>query len=211
VRVVLSGEGPTELGDWAKSAAYHVPPMQKGVLATLLERVLGRAVTVADAIRWRSIRKYKTGDHASPEARNVVGLALKAYETSCDALVFGRDRDGDEERESDVEDGIRRASKTFPTLAVIGGIAIENVEGWILVLCGDASGEIVAGSATKAKLPWDFGIETTEQKVDRILEADLDTITTGSLGTWLARARSVCAQFPLAPSSGGDAATPPSS
>ena len=188
MRVLLAGEGKTDLGEWAKEPAYRTEPGEQGVLTALLERI-AKGLTVVDGVVWKAIRKYRAGNHASAEERNVLGLALRALQTRCDALVFSRDRDGYPERERDVEAGIAKARDLSSKLEIVGGVAIENIEAWVLVLCGER-GEELTGSRTKERLEV-LGIATTRQKVDVVASAALGNLPPGSLATWVDRARSV--------------------
>jgi hypothetical protein len=136
VRLFFAGEGPDELGEWANGPAYlpsRDEPGGGGVLHAPVGRY-ARYETVA-AVKWKAIRKFRAGDHAKPEYRNVMGLALQADERECDALAFVRDRDGDPEREKDIEHGIERASREFP-VRIVGGTANEELEAWILAMLG---------------------------------------------------------------------------
>ena len=188
MRVMLAGEGKTELGEWAKEREYRELPGEKGVLLALLEGLGGSALEVVDAVRWCKIRKYRAGGHASAEERNVLGLALAAGEARCQAVFFSRDRDGDQDREADLETGLGKAAEAFGDLAFAGGVAIENVEAWILVLCG-AGGEALSGKQTKEELSSKFSISTLEEMVALISRSDLGVVKAGSLARWLSRAR----------------------
>jgi hypothetical protein len=193
VRVVLGGEGKTELGEWVKEPPFREQPGEKGVLVALLERVAGGEWTTVDGVQRSKIRKYRAGKHASAEERNVLGLALNAQRARCDTLVFSRDRDGFDARERDIEDGIRRVRDIFPDLSVVGGMAIENVESWILVALG-ARGEDLSSKDTKRELDGRFGVSSLQGKVDAIAGASLEHLPPGSLHTWLERAREVFGQ-----------------
>ena len=188
---LLAGEGKTELGEWAKEPPFRELPGEVGVLAALLERAAGSAFKVVDGVAWKNIRKYRAGNHASAEARNVLGLALYARRVPCDAVVFSRDRDGSVERQRDLDEGIRRAREDFPDLVVIGGIAIENIEAWILVLLG-ADGESMSFRKTKAELETRLGIATLQGMVDAVRRASMDSLPSGSLCAWWECARAAC-------------------
>ena len=188
VRLFFAGEGPDELGDWANGPAYRPSrdePGGGGVLHALVGRY-ARYETVA-AIKWKAIRKFRAGDHAKPESRNVMGLALQADERECDALVFVRDRDGDTEREKDIEHGIERASREFP-VRIVGGTANEELEAWILAMLGTRKSESFADP--KTKLEQMHGRTTREQKCEVVAKVALDVLPEDclSLRRWLARA-----------------------
>lgn len=189
VRLFFAGEGPDELGEWANEPAYRPSadtPAAGGVLHALVGRHT-RYETV-DAVRWKTIRKFKAGDHAKPEFRNVMGLALEADERGCDALVFVRDRDGDLERETDIEQGIERASRQFG-LRIVGGTANEELEAWLLAMLGTRKSESFADA--KTKLADTHETTTREQKCEVVTKANLDELPEDcpSLRRWLERAK----------------------
>jgi hypothetical protein len=189
IRLLFAGEGPDELGEWAKEPAYRPSedtPASGGVLHALVGRHT-RYETV-NAVRWKTIRKYKAGERAKPESRTVMGLALEADERGCDALVFVRDRDGDLERETDVEQGIERASRQFG-LRIVGGTANEELEAWLLAMLGTRRSESFTDA--KTKLAEMHGPTTREQKCELVAKANLDELPEDcrSLRRWLERAK----------------------
>ena len=189
VRLFFAGEGPDELGEWANEPAYRPSadtPAAGGVLHALVGRHT-RYETV-DAVRWKTIRKFKAGDHAKPEFRNVMGLALQADERECDALVFVRDRDGDLEREKDIEQGIELASKRF-RVRIVGGTANEELEAWILAMLGTRKSESFADA--KTKLADAHETTTREQKCEVVTKANFGELPEDcpSLRRWLERAK----------------------
>src|SRR5262245_57986969 len=114
VRVLLGGEGSTELGDWCKEPPYRPAraAFEVGVIEALLKRAAPANWSVEDGVLWKKIRKYQVCGPGQPrraEARNVLGLALLANEQGFDVLAFVRDRDGDVERQQDVRTGIDQA------------------------------------------------------------------------------------------------------
>ena len=189
IRLFFAGEGPDELGEWANEPAYRPSedtPAAGGVLHALVDR--HTHYETVDAVRWKTIRKFKAGDHAKPEFRNVMGLALQADESGCDALVFVRDRDGDLEREKDIEQGIELASKRF-RVRIVGGTANEELEAWILAMLGTRKSESFADA--KTKLADTHGTTTREQKCEVVTKANLDELPEDcpSLRRWLERAK----------------------
>ncbi len=134
MKVLLGGEGKTDIGDFAIEAPYRETPPRPGVVQTLLERIAGTSHDIVDGVRWDKIRKFRSGAHRQHETRNVMGLALIAKERQCDAIVFVRDCDGDEERQEHVEAGVTEA--TMMLAHVVGGLAVEAIEAWALALHG---------------------------------------------------------------------------
>jgi hypothetical protein len=137
-QVFLAGEGRSELGGWAYQKPYRT--LEPGVLETLLRRIVPQGWTIKDAMSWKDIVKVDAGDHRRPETRNVLGAALRAKERRCDVLVFSRDRDGGRDREHAIEAALGEISAN-QTIAAAGGVAIEEIESWVLSCCGHSRAE----------------------------------------------------------------------
>lgn len=191
LRVFFAGEGPDELGDWANDPAYW-PSSDATGSGGVLHALVGRfaAYQTVGALRWKKIRKFRAGDHASPEARNVMGLALAAEEAGCDALVFARDRDGDREREVDVEEGIARATKSR-RIRIVGGTANEELEAWVLAMKGTPRSE--SFSNPKEKLEIEHQVATCARMCEVVRDADFDKLPQdcASLLRWVERLKAV--------------------
>lgn len=140
MKVYLAGEGVHELGDW-----FHHPGLRRGkdkpgLIESLLFK-LGLDHEVVGATPWKAIRKFRPGDRRPAETRNVLGAVLDADEAGAEALVFVRDRDGDPDREADVERGINE-STTFTEIRVAGGAAAQEIEAWLLALLQESGSEL---------------------------------------------------------------------
>lgn len=189
LRIFFAGEGPDELGQWASERAYFPKRDDAdagGVLHALVSR-FSRYET-GGAERWKNIRKFRAGDHAKPEERTISGLALRAVESRCDALVFVRDRDRDLQREEDVENGIARAANDHG-IAIVGGTANEELEAWILAMLGTSRAESLADP--KKKLQEAHGIGTREEMCAVVERTDMNALPAdcASLRRWLGRAQ----------------------
>lgn len=176
-KLLLAGEGPDELGRWFRERPYQQEERPgaevPGILEALLTKLDLAPWEIADAVIWRSRRipLYRRGERRAPETRRVLGLALLADEHAADAVVFVRDRDGDEEREADVEAGIEQAGKLGLTKPLAGGMAVEEIESWLLALLGDRNAE--SHARPKEKLAEHHGVETRAQKIAVIEGATL--------------------------------------
>ncbi|MBI5486564.1 MAG: hypothetical protein HY905_04455 [Deltaproteobacteria bacterium] len=192
MRVLLAGEGPTELGDWHRERAWRPSPCAPGVVEALARGVGDGDWVIADAVSWKSIRKYRPGGHRHAEARNVLGVVLMARERGMDAVLFVRDRDGLPERGADVETGMRAAAgnRDFRGVAIVGGIAVEAIEAWLLAWLGEPRTE--EATNPKAELAR-RGYGSCEAKVSLVREHDAAGIPEDaqSLRTWLDRVRRV--------------------
>jgi len=185
--VFLAGEGPTDLGDWARLPQYREDPPCPGVIEALLRRRAEHPIEVVGGITWKRIRKYKAGDHRRPETRTVLGLMLHAEDAAAEIVAFTRDRDGDPEREQEISRGIAEAEKRFDP-GVIGGMAIEELEAWILAMLGEHGSERLTDP--KAKLQREHGISGRDSLVGVALQTDLDSLPhdARSLRAWLQQA-----------------------
>lgn len=141
MKVLLAGEGKTELGDFDLDPAYRATPPADGVVLALAEALVPAGWQVGHAVKWSRIRKFRAGDHASPEARNVLALALDCVERDLPAVVFARDVDGQRDRAADIDDGVRRARERFPKVGLAGGLPSQAIENWLLALRGEVGTE----------------------------------------------------------------------
>lgn len=177
-KVLLAGEGPDELGRWFRETPYQEERRPGAELPGILEALLAKLDLapweIRDAVIWRSRRipLYRQGQRRAPETRRVLGLAALAKDCGVDAVVFVRDRDGDEEREADIEAGIEQAPTLGLDTPLAGSVAVEEIEAWILALLGDRSAERHAHP--KEKLAEKHGLSTREHKVAVVEREDID-------------------------------------
>jgi hypothetical protein len=131
---------------------------------------------------------------------NVNGLVLRARERGCHAVVFIRDRDRDRRREKMIEAAVRGALKLFDQPPrVIGGVAVENLEAWLLALKGVPQTETIADSATVLEEQHGIARKKTGPMVNLVLHAKLRQISPDahSLRLWLRRAAvGLCVRVP---------------
>ena len=175
-RLIIAGEGPDELGRWYRETPYrHVEPGSAdvpGLLEALLDKMALLPSEIVDGATWKRVPLFRAGDRRAPETRRVLGLAALAVERRADAVVFVRDRDGDEDREADIEAGLEQARTLGFTAELAGGVAVEEIEAWLLALLGDRRAETF--SRPKETLAEKHGIRTRAQKVAVVEGADLD-------------------------------------
>ncbi len=187
MKILLAGEGANELGGRSGDKTYP------GVLETLLKKVQPSGWEIAKVIPWKSIRHFRANSPGAKETRNVNALFRKAKKNGFDAVVFVRDRDGKEKREKDIEEAITLLEQNEEGgPGIIGGMAVEKIEAWILALSGKTKSEKILHPQKKFE---DLGIEdkNTAQIVAVVEKADLESIPKDakSLHVWLDRARSV--------------------
>jgi hypothetical protein len=190
IRIFLAGEGPNELGSWAKETNYRDPKFP-GVVETLLRRICSEGWQITEAIAWKSIRKLRVNEHGNAEVRNIRGLVLFAKEHKCQAVAFARDRDRSSQREQDVEDGIKQAKDDHPTgPAIIGGVAIERLESWLVAFCGKTKSETIR-KREEVLAELRIKEKDTGAMVELVLKADFNRIPEDaqSLRLWINRAK----------------------
>lgn len=190
-KVWLGGEGPSELGDRDQPAHTWE---REGALEALLRKVKPEGWEVEGATRWWALKKYDAGKarqsskHA--DERHVRALALQAEEQGCDAVVFSRDLDSDEDREAAIEAGISWAQGRL-ALRIAGGVAKPALEGWLLALLGESRTDELSRGRVAERLK-EHGVvdKKAEDYVALIDQADLATGERGStsLRQWLERA-----------------------
>lgn len=135
MRVLLVGEGPNDIGRWAKSPEYREAYAEDGVVGVWVHTVAASTAEIVQGLEWKSIRKFRARVGAAlpdADAHNVRALPLKARELGCDVVVFARDRDGSVTREKAIHDVLAQETHA----AVAGGVAVENLEHWLAAAAG---------------------------------------------------------------------------
>ena len=131
MKVLFIGEGRHDIGD--SSPNSNLPRPAGGTIPTLAARVCAVVWSDSIALAWREIQRF------NPEAKKrgfpakVTGAALLgARKFDCAGCVCVTDRDTDENRGLELQEGANRARGLFPGLALATGLAIESVEAWTL-------------------------------------------------------------------------------
>jgi hypothetical protein len=194
VGVFLCGEGPSELGSRSGHTAFQTDE-RPGALQALLARIQPSGWRVLGARQWKSIRKFRAGGAKHADTLNVLGAALDAKDAGCEVLAFTRDSDRDAAREEAVEDGIRRVPAAIDGApAIIGGVAIPTLEGWLLALLGEKRTEALSPLRAEEHLV-EKGVRVKDAAAlaSLVEAADLAKIPSdaASLSRWLTRARAV--------------------
>lgn len=190
MKVYLAGEGEHELGKWAQSVEYgDASTRTDGVLFALFCRA-GRDGRVVAGKRWRGIRKYRSGGHASAEQRVLRQLAVEAEEQGADVLLWTRDTDHDAERASQLKSTHEEIKATFAgALEIIGEPANPCIEAWIIAIAGHHRTPETLSVPKLAELAATHGVDTDQAMVDLINSAELDTSGSESLEAFVAQLR----------------------
>jgi hypothetical protein len=148
VRVLFVGEGPHDIGRHGpfdeREGARH------GVVQILARKVCPHIADDSPALRWSDVPRFhptKRGFGAKMKA-----AALQAERKfACEGVVFVADRDRDDDRVRQIEEGRRSLGDTA---RVATGIACESIEAWTLgALSALAATLGVEERAIRARLP----------------------------------------------------------
>jgi hypothetical protein len=200
MRILIAGEGKTELGYWSLQPEHRTSEKirdERGLIDAFLSKYRTDGWTIVDGLNWRQIPKYtarrsnnSSASSIGPEGKTVLGLLLRAEERKCDAVVFVRDRDDEPMREKEIEAAVEMGAATFAP-RVAGGIAAQAIESWLLSLKNEKGAE--RHGDPKDVLRDKFGVESLADKVAIVVQADVDDVRQDarSLLQWLARVRAI--------------------
>jgi hypothetical protein len=208
IRIMLAGEGPNELGGWARHPSYR-DSREAGVLEALLRCLRADGWEIHEARLWKDKpQTYRsltgTPKRVHPEEHKVAALALDASESGCDALVFVRDDDGDARRTQAIKAGIELAKARAiawmqagkPLVMIAGATAVPTLEAWLLALSGRSRTEELsrsaAGSALEAQGVRPKNTADMRELVERCGVASVP-VDAYSLREWLSQVRLVLA------------------
>lgn len=131
MKVLFIGEGRHDIGD-ANPNPYDPRPAQ-GTIPTLARRICDNIDPESMALAWREIRRFNPAAQRKGYPAKIAAAALLALRKfGCAATVVVADRDGDEDRQAKLQEGIDRARQLFPQHPAAWGLAIESVEAWTL-------------------------------------------------------------------------------
>lgn len=186
MKIYVAGEGRHEVGKWEESPErWSTSERTNGVLYELFIKS-GRRGEVIAGKNWRSIRKFKAGENATPEQRTLKGLALDAKEHGAELVLWARDSDGNTHRERELIPTQDELRITYSgTLRICGGIAAPAIESWILALAKQHSNPDSLTTSRCEQLAAQHDLAREEQMVELVRERDLDSSRSPSLQNWL--------------------------
>jgi hypothetical protein len=196
-RVLLAGEGKTELGDWVVHPSFRDKKPLPGVLEALLHKVAPQGWEIRHAIVWKQLTRYRANEPGlGKDELNTRALWLRAVEHDCDLIVFSRDRDRAVERGEAVEKGRKWLDDKCAdsSLRVIGGMAHECIEAWVLAMSEQRRTEDLPSAGAKQQLV-QRGVTDLAAMVNAIGAAALARVPNDarSLLAWLPQAQKVFA------------------
>jgi hypothetical protein len=187
-RLFVAGEGACELGRWGEAPEYRAESKRTdGVLAALYWRA-GREGVVVEGKRWKDVRKYRAGGHATAEQRTLRALALEAREAGADVLLWVRDTDHDEDRGKQLRTAHEELrDQHADELEIVGWPAVPAIEAWILAIAGDINAPEELSVPRLKQLAEERSLAGERQMVDLIAEREIRTSRSPSLMNWLAQ------------------------
>jgi hypothetical protein len=200
INVFLAGEGPNELGGWSTERGYRDDRPAPGVLESLARQLVPAGWEVRDAIRWKDIRKLGLGTKGKgAERKAVLAAHLHASERGCAALLFSRDRDGNTEREREIEAAL--AEIHDDRIDIAGGVCVERLESWLVALAGRTGSERLRdGRVNEALTELGVPAKDTAGMLGLIERHGLAAVPpdASSLHTWIERVRAALGAEPTA-------------
>lgn len=190
IEVFLAGEGRNELGGWCVETHYRDEHPAPGVLEALARQVAPSGWRVRDAMQWKNIPKLAVGSKGrGVERKAILAARLHASERGCAVLMFSRDRDGSKNtaRQQEIEATLAELVSE-DGIAIVGGIAVERLESWLLALSGRTGTESLRVAKTDQQLDT-LGVRAKDSAamVEHVGRCGLATIApdAASLRAWL--------------------------
>lgn len=128
MKVLFVGDGRHDVG--RDDGVSNEPQRAGGVVPALSRRVYPGIGADSIAFKWKDIPRFQPGKKGY--AGKVPAAVLKARQHGCMATVCVVDRDRDEGRHEQLEDGIQAARRLLPDHRVVCGVAVESIEAWTL-------------------------------------------------------------------------------
>jgi hypothetical protein len=131
VKVLFIGEGRHDIGD--ANPNPYAPRPARGVIPTLARRICDSIGSESIALAWSEIPRFNRSAQKHGYPAKIASAALLAVQKfDCNATVVVADRDGEDDRQSRLKEGVDRARELFPQHPTVWGLAIESVEAWTL-------------------------------------------------------------------------------
>jgi hypothetical protein len=128
MKVLFVGDGRHDIG--RTDGVSNEPQPAGGVVPTLSRRLCPNISADSLAFKWKDIPRFQRGKNGY--AGKVPAAALKARQYGCMATICVVDRDRDDGRSEQLEDGKQAALKVVPGHPVVCGVAVESIEAWTL-------------------------------------------------------------------------------
>ncbi len=127
--ILFVGEGKHETG--AEFAPRPRPA--RGVLPILARKVCPHLGTDHLALDWKEIALFNEAKKKRGFSAKVVAAIALAWKKKCDGTIVVVDKDRDDTRLADMEDGVQKGKKTIPIEhPAVCGLAVESIEAWTL-------------------------------------------------------------------------------
>lgn len=186
MKIYVAGEGRHEVGKWEESEErWSISDRGNGVLYELFSKS-GRRGDVIAGTNWKNVRKYRAGDHATPEQRTLKGLAVDARRRGAELVLWARDSDHKPVREKELVAMQNELRATCAgTMTICGGVAEPAIEAWIITLAKKHANPDSLTTAKAETLANQHGFASGDKMIAVIEQNDLDASLSPSLQNWL--------------------------
>jgi hypothetical protein len=131
VKVLFIGEGRHDIGD--PNPNSYAPRPAHGTIPSLARRICQNITSESVALAWKDIPRFSLSAQKRGFPAKITAAALLAVRKfGCGATVVVTDRDGQADRQSELEKGVDSARQLFLQHPTVWGLAIESVEAWTL-------------------------------------------------------------------------------
>ena len=184
IRILIAGEGPNEIGDKSDVEVHEGERSAGGgVIDAFLTKVRVSGWEVRCRMHWKDIPKLRVNVPGHEDAKAVRVLEMRAAELGCNALIFLRDRDGELARQRSIERAIAELSPRRH-FVVAGGIPVEQLECWLLAICGVKATEIETDCVQQLSDVHGVASKNTNSMVQLVRNADILEIPTDAVSLW---------------------------
>jgi len=131
MKLLFIGEGRHDIGD--PNPNLFQPRLAQGTIPTLARRICTAIAPESVALAWSEVPRFNPSakKHGYP-AKITAAVLLSTRKFDCQGTVVVADRDGCEDRQSRLEEGVEKAQKDNPEHSIVWGLAVESVEAWTL-------------------------------------------------------------------------------
>jgi hypothetical protein len=131
MKVLFVGEGRHDIGD--PSPNPFQPRTAQGTIPTLARRICTEIGRESVAVAWSEISRFNPSARKRGFQAKINGAVLVAVrKLGCAGTAVVTDRDGDPDRQSELEAGVESARELFPSHPIAWGLAFESIEAWTL-------------------------------------------------------------------------------
>ena len=131
MKLLFIGEGRHDIGDLNPNPFQ--PRLARGTIPTLARQICSSIVLESVALAWSEIRRFNPSAQKNGfSAKFTAAVLVAVRKFNCEGTVAVTDRDGCEDRQSKLEEGVKSAQELAPNHPTVWGLAFESIEAWTL-------------------------------------------------------------------------------